>query len=246
MAGLNIKPTSKTVTALIIVAVVLFFGSVLACVAGAGKLKAVEEQRDAKAKEVKDSQQVAQKLEESRLRYIDSVAQIRTLESTVMPNAYIPTLLSQLEQLGKSINLKVLGVRPRPLAKDTGQRKITAGKEAAEGNVEKASENKADDKAKAKVVEKPYDELIIELEVEGKYKNVLEFIYRLTSFPKIIAVDAIQLSPTINEFGNVSPDLTVKITVTAFVIKDNGLNPGISSPGTPLAYSGPGLNGRQP
>ena len=51
------------------------------------------------------------------------------------------------------------------------------------------------------------------LEVQGKYMDALAFIYKLTSFPKIIAVNTVEMSPKADErrMGLGSPSLTIKI-----------------------------------
>lgn len=208
--------------ALIIVAVAIFFGCVLAYLGAAGKLNGVAAELKAKQQRVADSRKTVQSLEASRLNYLDTRAQIRCLESSVSTQAYVPTLLRQLEHLGKSVQLRVVSVRPQAEPMQT-TRSINSGAQAADGNVEAASQEKAAGTSGAKVAEKPYKELKIDLEVEGCYMNTLDFLYRLTSFPKIVAVNAVDISPA-SSMGQVrkSPTLKIKINMTAFVFKDEG------------------------
>lgn len=229
MAAISLKPNSKGITALIVIAVIIFFGCVLGYMAAAGKMKSTATELEAKQKKVTESEQIAQKLEQSKLNYYDACSQIRFLESSVSNSAYVPTLLKQLEFLGKSVNLKVIGVRPQPVEVVATQRKITSGKDAANGNVEAASQTQADPNGNAaqKPAQKPapYDELKVDIEVEGKYMSALDFLYKLTSFPKIIAVNSVQMNPSSGSLDNKlmvgSPTLNIKVNVTAFVFKDD-------------------------
>jgi Tfp pilus assembly protein PilO len=190
----------------------------------AGKLKAVAADLEKKEQQVAESEKIASRLEETRLDYIDTRAQIRNLESSVTTQAYVPTLLKQLERLGESVNLKVQSVRPQASEQDaTKTRKLSSARQASQGDVEQASAQKPGLKKEGEQKEevKPYDELKIELELEGKFANVLDFLHGMTSFPKIIAVDNMDVSPVASGLGLGSPNLNVKMRVTACVLKDD-------------------------
>jgi Tfp pilus assembly protein PilO len=219
MPALSLKPSSKGVTVLVIVAVVILFGCVLAYVGAAGKLKTATDELAKKEKVVTESKQIALKLEKSRLDYFDARSQVRYLESSVSSRDYVPTLLKQIERLGKSVNLKVLGVRPQEVDNKRASRSVTSGAKAAEGKVEEAGK-RTDSKTAAAPKPNPYDELKINLEVEGSYMNAMNFLYRLTTFPKIIAVNRMEMSPGREAFALNSPKLSIKMTVTAFVLKE--------------------------
>ncbi len=233
MAQLSLKPSSKGVTALIIIAVVIFFGITLGYLAAAGKLRSASAEMSAKEKKVTESKQIAQKLEESKLDYLDARSQIRFLESSVSDQAYVPTLLKQIESLGKSVNLKVNGIRPEPAKVQPTARKLSSGAQAANGNVEAASEQKAQPGTSQTAVQapSPYDELKIDVEVEGRYMNALDFMYKLTSFPKIIAINTVQMNPAANAEVIGSPNLNIKLQITAFVFKNEkpAANPSVGN-----------------
>lgn len=227
MPAVSLKASSKGVTALIVIAALILFGCVLTYLAAAGKVKAAVAELEQKQKKVEESRQIAQKLERSKLDYLDARSQVRYLESSVSTQDFVPTLLKQLEHLGRSVNLNVLGVRPQPAPVAVAPRSISSGAKASEGNVQAASQPKSGAAANggatgtsATQQPKPYEELKINLEVEGRYMNALDFLYKLTSFPKIIAVDSVEMSPQ-ESLVATSPILTMKLTVTAFVLKDH-------------------------
>lgn len=212
MAPLSLKPTQKGVTVMAIAAVVIFVGCLLACLGAFAKVREVDGERYKVAKQVKESQTIAQTQRDSQNRFIDTRAQIRFLESSVATQDYVPTLLKQIEHLGRSVNLKVVGVRP----KIDNAPKIATPPPAEAGKSASAADGTPAPKPEPP---KPYDELSIDLRLEGSYMNALDFLYRLTSFPKIIAVNSVQMAPT-EVMGLVgSPKLTIDISVTAFVFK---------------------------
>lgn len=219
MAPVNLKPTQKGVTALIVVASGVFICCLLACLLAVQKVNSVNGERAKVEKKVRESQTVAQTQRDSENRYRDTRAQIRCLEGSVATQAYVPTLLKQIERMGKSVHLKVIGVRPK--AADPSA--ALAKKEAQPAAAAPSGQPEADPNAVAKKPEiKPYDELEVDLELEGSYMNALDFLYKLTSFPKIMAVNTIQMSPYsgLGEISTASPKLNIKINVTAFVFKE--------------------------
>lgn len=250
MATVNLKPSSKGVVALIAVAGVIFVACVLAYLGGAEKLRTTTTELETKEKKVVESREIAQKLEKSKLDYLDTWSQIRFLETSVATSAYVPTLLKQLELLGKSVNLKVVGVKPEPPEKTARVRKISSGQEASKGNVEAASESRTSGSptTKKKPVN-PYDELKIEVEVEGNYSNMLDFLYKLTSFPKIIAVNSVTMSPVDTALCFSScPRLSIKMEITAFMFKIEAPASKPDLPDVPVtgkANTGEGRNGNE-
>ncbi|MDH7601495.1 MAG: type 4a pilus biogenesis protein PilO [Armatimonadota bacterium] len=236
MAAFNLRATSKAVTVLVIVAVLVLFATVLMYLGMAGKLRSAVSEMQAKTKQVAESRSVVEKLEATKLAYLDARSQVRFLETSVSTQEFIPTLLKQIEHLGKSVNLKVLGVRPSLDAqKQSGKRSLSSSKQASEGNLEEASKSEAGGGRGSARNSRPYDELQIALQVEGYYMDLLDFLYRLTTFPKIVAVDSVEITPLTSRLqGTGSPRLNMKLTLTAFILRDdnkpekNKLRPGSS------------------
>lgn len=216
MAPINLKSSSKGVTVLIIAAVLLFLGCTFAYVAASGKLKNAAKELEAKTKQVNESEQMAQKLEKSKLEFMDARSQLHYLETSVSTQAYVPTFLKQLEYLGKSTNLKVIGVKPEEVKKTPVAQ--TSSSSSSSSGASASTEGQAASGTAASE-EKPYDELIVEVEAEGNYMNVLDFIYKLTSFPKIVLMNNVEVSPASQTVTSGSPDLNVKMNITAFVFK---------------------------
>lgn len=246
MAAISLKPSYRGVVALIVIAGLLFFGCVMAYMAAAGKLNAAAKELKQKEQEVEAGKQMAQKLEQTKLDYMDTRSQLRYLEASVSKQAYVPTLLKQIEHLGKSVNMKVIGVRPAVVDPEMERRSIKSGKNASEGKVDEASKTKSSSDSKCeKKKEAPYNELNIKLEATGKYMSTLDLIYKLTSFPKIIAVNKVQMSPLVNSVPdfNSSPKLKVELDVTAFVFKERD-KPAPFKKAEPAAITGKADSGR--
>jgi Tfp pilus assembly protein PilO len=220
MPSISLKASSKGITVLTIIAVVILFACVLAYVAAAGKIKAAVAELQQTEKQVAESKLIAQKLEKSKLEYLDARAQVRNLETSVSSREFVPTLLKQLEHLGRSVNLKVLSVRPEQISASQEPRSISSGAKAAEGNLEDASKPRESSSASTAEKPAPYQELKINVEVQGNYMDALAFLHKLTSFPKIIAVNSVDIAPKEESTLQVSPTLGIKLNLTAFVLKN--------------------------
>jgi len=219
MAPVSLKPTQKGVTALIAVAAVVFVCCLLGCLWAVQRTKAVDGERAAVEKQVRDSQTVAQKQRDSENKYTDTQAQIRCLEASVSTQAYVPSLLKQIEHLGKTVHLKVVGVRPKAPDPNAGLAKKMQAEAASQGSQQSGGTTPATAAAAKPEPPKPYDELQVDLELEGSYMDALDFLYRLTSFPKIIAVNNVQMTPDSSGSFAASPKLDIRINCTAFVFK---------------------------
>ena len=157
--------------------------------------------------DLQDGRQNAQRLAAAEVKYGESLQQLGYLERSTSTRAYIPTLLKQLESLGRSLNLKVVSVRP-----------VAAPPVAA---APKSDDSKNKDSATtAKAAAKPpYDFQKIDVSMKGSYNNALSFVYRLTQFPKILTVNSVEMSPepTAGSSGKTSGMLEIRMNLTAFI-----------------------------
>lgn len=136
--------------------------------------------------------QIKQEVEQSSQKLEACLAQLRHLEQGVPPFAYMPTMLNELEQLGKSTGIEVLGVRPAAIQQTPKD-------------------------AKEKKKKSAYQELEIEVKGRGDYTSVLRFVNELQKFPKIVEARTVALTPK-NEAGRVgAPRLEVEIHIRAFL-----------------------------
>lgn len=206
----QIKPTKKSFLGLAALAVVLLFVCCFAYCNQASKLRTLHAQMAEKQDRLANSEQIASRLSVVEQHYLDAQAKLGALEQGVSTKAYVPTLLRQVEELGKSVNLRVVGVRPKPVV-DSPQR--TA---ASEGGAKQTAPKKPE----------PYEKLDIDIEINGKYSDVVQFLYRITSFPKIIAVNSVQMSPVGQPMKIASPVLSVRLSTTAFILKESAARAG--------------------
>lgn len=94
------------------------------------------------------------------------------LERSVPPSAYVPTMLSELESLGRRNRIQVTGVRP------VAQQRQSARDKEVEGQTKKA-----------------YEEIEIDITGTGQYNDVMSLVMELKQFPKIVAVRTVSLTP---------------------------------------------------
>ena len=88
--------------------------------------------------------------------------------------AYVPTLLSEIENIGKQHSIAVTGVRPI---------------------IENKLQKSGDDKASGEQKKAAYQEMLIDVTGRGTYGNVMQMIEALNKFPKIIAIQTVGLVP---------------------------------------------------
>lgn len=143
--------------------------------------------------DAKDAKALGRDLETSKAALEASAVKLQHLEAGVQDYAYIPTLLSELEKLGKASGISVVGVRPMP-------KPVTAKKDS-DGGIPKR---------------KTYDELDIEVKGRGSYRAVMNFVQALGKFPKIVAARTVDLTPK-NEPGQTATSLDVTIDLRAYV-----------------------------
>jgi Tfp pilus assembly protein PilO len=182
------------------------------------QLRDKERQRD-------ESARLASRLAELELRFKEDQDQLKFLESSLPSMAYVPTLLKQIEKLGKDTKNVVRGVRPemapRAPVRPAVRRTDPEAQEGGDGPKEE----------KPKPPE-PYDRLTIQVALTGSYQDYQLFLQKLTHFPKIVAVDRVQLRPrhdNSNPGGN--PRLDVDMQLTAFILKEGALaHPALPAP----------------
>ncbi|MHB0913264.1 MAG: type IV pilus inner membrane component PilO [Armatimonadota bacterium] len=194
---LNIRPSKNVFIALICVGILLVGACGFIYFTQAKKLGKLQAVKVKKQETLTNSQVTARRLDEVEARYLDAQATLGVLEKGVSTKAYVPTLLRQMEDLGKSVNLRVVGVRPQ----------VQVVAPVADG------EEKAEPE--------PYDKLNLDIEVNGKYKDVVNFLSEITRFPKIVAVNSVQISPVGATDRVKSPMLSVKLSCTAFILKSS-------------------------
>lgn len=208
---LSLEPTRRSV---MLMAVGCGIGLLACCsvaVYGLSKVGSANSQLELKQAELADGEKIARKLSESETTYFDSLKELHYLEKTMSTRQYIPTMLKQLEGMAKSVNLKVLAVRP--IVEPTPPPKPRAA-EGADGE----EANTAPPPPKP-----PYDSQKIDITVEGSYSNALSFLYRLTTFPKILTVNSVTINPSPTAKSGSIADmhkLEIKVNVSAYILDE--------------------------
>lgn len=154
--------------------------------------------------------EVKQQLVESEQKVAQYLFELEHLEMGVPSIAYVPTLLTELEQLGKANELEVIGVRPVLEAEQ--------------------KQSKRDGEKSLSKQDKAYEEINIDFIGRGSYGHVLQTVNALQKFPKIIAVKTISITPK-REVNNMTakPNLEAVVRVKAFVFADKRANASKSS-----------------
>jgi len=142
--------------------------------------------------ELPDIEQVQADLATSQQELEDHRIRLEHLEKSLPKEAYIPTLLKELEMVGRERNLTVTGIRPILQPNGVGAT--------------------VDD-------DSGYQKLDIDITGQGTYRAVLEMIASLKSFPKILSVTTIAIQPR-RDIQSKSNDLDTTIRLRAYIFKE--------------------------
>jgi Tfp pilus assembly protein PilO len=200
----TLTPSRKTIAILGGLTGAVLAGSVGIYLWQTAEMAEVQKQVDAKRTEVANGERIASRLKRVEEEYAMTAGQIRYLETSVTANEYVPTLLRQMEQLAKSVNLKVNSVRP---------------------TMEPAPPPITDPEARKKAPPPPpYDKIHIDMDIAGSYWSTAKLLYRLTEFPKIMSVETVQLTPQgdASKASTASPNLGVRLRLTGFIFPNDG------------------------
>ena len=148
--------------------------------------------------EARDEKEVKAELEKTKVAIEGLRTKLKHLEEGVPSFAYIPTMTRELETVGRSHGIEVLGIRPMPAPADTSKKDDGAPK-----------------------VKPAYEELTIGVKGRGDYGAILRFVQALTRFPKIVEVRMLTLSPKIDsDHPLAAPKLDADIELRAYAFKD--------------------------
>lgn len=147
-----------------------------------------------------EAENADQRVQESMAQLEESREKLTHLELSVSEAAYVPTLLTEIEEMGARVGILVTGVRPRDPQ--------TRPRSSSEGG---SSEEQPEER-------KPYEELEIEVKGRGSYQSIQRFLGELNRFPKIVSVQGVELQPrrTTGGMGYEGLDMTVKLRAFVF------------------------------
>lgn len=158
-------------------------------------------------KQLRNTDQVKKELQASEEALAASQAKLEHLEKGVPQFAYIPTLMKELETVGLEHGIRVTGVKPAPPKKAKKKDEVTTKKS-----------------------KKNYEVLSIEVEGRGTFRSVMAFLDALKTFPKIVSVRAVSLSPKNDRDADASiNNLEVSIEIRAFLFAEPAVESKLSA-----------------
>lgn len=202
--GLTLKPSKQMCIILGAIVGLVVFGGIGLYVWQSGEIAEIEKIVRQKKEEVAAGEQIALQLNQLETEYSQMQGQLRFLESDIPQPSYIPTWLKQVEGLAKQVNLSFNSAKPTFVP---------------------APEPPKDEEQRKKFVPQPYDTYKVDMEIRGTYWNMARFLYRLTEFQKIIAVDNVSITSRPMGNGPYDNNLSAKLLITAFVFKAEDIPP---------------------
>lgn len=156
----------------------------------------LQAQLEQKRQELQNAQQAANQLRQTQEQLQATQRELQFLERGVSEAAYVPTMLKQFEQLVLQRQLQIVAIRPQ-----------------AQNNT---PTNSKEEKKSAKA----YDEQLFEIQLRGKFWNLMSLFKNLEAFPKILAVQSVNLqAKSGSEQVAENPDLEIRLIVKAFIFR---------------------------
>ncbi len=175
-------------------------------------LQSAQELLRSKQEELQQAQKAAGQLKQTQEQLQTTRRELQFLERGVSQAAYVPTLLKQFEQTVQQRNLQIVSVRPQ-----APPPKIVA-------NPDQQAET-------PKEPPKPYEEQLFEIQLRGKFWDLMSLLKTLETFPKILAVQSLQANAkTGAELSSENPDLEIKMVVKAFIFRGEQARPSATAP----------------
>lgn len=191
---------------------------------------------DEKKREVAEGQRIQARREEVMTLLAEDQLRLRFLEQGASDAAYVPTLLRQLEGLAVNTNNKVLTVRPEIIVQAPTRLEQRRDPNAAGKPVELTPEEK-------KKAAEPYTPLGVEVNLVGSYDSIQEFLQQIQRFPKIIAVQQLNVRPNVGEVtASGQQQVQAELRLKAFIMKENEAPSAPSAP-APQASAPPAGGG---
>ncbi|MCC6444274.1 MAG: type 4a pilus biogenesis protein PilO [Armatimonadetes bacterium] len=211
----NLKPSRRTNLILIVISVVMLVACGVSYFFLSRQVGEIQAQVDMQEKKLGEGQKLASRLASIEQAYQTARQEISFLESALPTREFTPTLLQQIEKLAKGEKLRVMGVRPQISAAPQGPSRTNP-----DASEEKNSKNAGGKKQeKKKEVQPPYDKLQIELALNGNYFDVMNFVRKLTRFPKILSVSSLAIRSN-NKDKLKGSQLDIKLNLEAYVLKE--------------------------
>ncbi|MCS7190265.1 MAG: type 4a pilus biogenesis protein PilO [Fimbriimonadales bacterium] len=153
-----------------------------------------------KQQELATAQQAAGQLRQALAQLQATQRELQFLERGVSEAAYVPTMLKQFEQTVQQRNLQIVAIRPQL-------------------NSQQTSGNNSSDQQK-KAAAKAYEEQLFEIQLRGKFWNLMSLLKTLETFPKILAVQSLSAQAKSGaELSTENPDLEIRMIVKAFIFR---------------------------
>ncbi len=172
-----------------------------------GAVQAAQEQLQNRQNELQQAQQAASQLQQTVEQLQTTRRELQFLERGVSEAAYVPTMLKQFEQTVQQRNLQIVSIRPQ-------------------APPPKLPQNPDQPDSAQKEPPRPYNEQLFEIQLRGKFWDLMSLLKTLETFPKILAVQSLNAQAKSGaEQSTENPDLEIKMVVKAFIFRSAQARP---------------------
>lgn len=211
---MTIRPGTRTIVILAIILGLVIAGGGILCAMQLRDLGSHTDELNARKAKIVQESKLSKMLEDALADLEQSKRELEHLEQGVIEPDYIPTFLIQLDGLANRSGLTVEGVT---VEEDKKAAAAKAPPKPQEGAPEGSERGVGSDEKSEASSQVPYTEQILSVEVKGAFDRVVEFVRKLTKFPKIVSVGDIKVSPSRERLLDGDPALDVTITLEAYI-----------------------------
>ena len=137
----------------------------------------LEQTRDSANTDLLRHQQIMLRSGQVRAQYRALTGQLATVEAKLPKDDEIPALLTAMEQFTTQRGLRIISISPGEI--------VDPKTEADPKNAKATSSTKA----------APYSKMALKISVRGTFQQVVQYFHDLGSFPRLIVVNSIAVSP---------------------------------------------------
>ncbi|GIV06347.1 MAG: hypothetical protein KatS3mg016_2358 [Fimbriimonadales bacterium] len=172
----------------------------------------LQSQLEQKQQELQQAQQAASQLKEAQQALESARRDLQFLERGVSEAAYVPTMLKQVEQTALQKQLQIVSIRPQAAPPTTTPQQQQGDEQNSSSQPQKP---------------KAYNEQLFEIQLRGKFWDMMSLLKTLETFPKILAVQSLnaQAKTAGTELTPENPDLEIKMVVKAFIFRAGQARP---------------------
>lgn len=165
-----------------------------------------------KQQELQQAKRTDEELRRIKVEIEAAQAELTTLEVSLPPEEYVPTLLREIENLGRQTRGQIAALSP-------GQIQQVGGSTPQQGTPTVQAGQTADQQAQQAETAVQYSQIPLSIPYVGSYNSMMQFLEQIAAMPIVIVIDSITINKT-SDFDSVdgTPLLSVQMPANVYLL----------------------------